>query len=374
MTSRVDPKVKEEVQRFGARDLSLCFNCGTCTATCPLSAEGPSFPRKIIHLLQVGLREELLSSPEPWLCYYCGECSTSCPREANPGETMMSARRWLIASYDWTGISRKIYTSRVWEWGLIAAASLLVVLLFVLFHGPIVTDRVALNTFAPVEWISLADHVAALFALSILGTNALRMARSILGKNGVSPLAFVRALPVFFVNLFTQKRWRECGESRREWILHLLLVASYVGMMVIIIFFLSWFQTDEIHPFFHPQRLVGYAIAAVMMVVPILFMRGRVRRDKEIHRFSHPTDWTFLILLFLIALTGILVHVFRISGMPEATYAAYVIHLAVDAPWVLVIVPFGKWTHIVYRPFALYLLAVKEYSLREAVEGQPETA
>jgi hypothetical protein len=40
---------------------------------------------------------------------------------------------------------------------------LLVILVAVFFHGPIVTERVELNTFAPVEFIHLADWIMAGF-------------------------------------------------------------------------------------------------------------------------------------------------------------------------------------------------------------------
>ena len=62
-------------------------------------------------MLQMGLETKLESSLDPWLCYYCGECSDDCPRDAEPGETMMSLRRWLTSRYDWTGISRLFYRS-----------------------------------------------------------------------------------------------------------------------------------------------------------------------------------------------------------------------------------------------------------------------
>ena len=46
--------------------------------------------------LQLGLKDKLLEAPEPWLCYYCGDCNTDCPRGAEPAETMMATRRWLM--------------------------------------------------------------------------------------------------------------------------------------------------------------------------------------------------------------------------------------------------------------------------------------
>jgi hypothetical protein len=38
----------------------------------------------------------------------------------------------------------------------------------------------------------------------------------------------------------------------------------------------------------------------------------------------------------------------------------YVIHLAVAVPMLVLEVPFMKWAHLMYRPLALYLKAVKE--------------
>ena len=112
MNASVDLHLYHEVAKFGARDMELCMQCGTCSASCPLSNGTNSFPRKIYRYLQLGLKDKLLKSPVPWLCYYCGECTETCPRNANPGELMMVLRRYLTSVYDWTGISRLFYTRR----------------------------------------------------------------------------------------------------------------------------------------------------------------------------------------------------------------------------------------------------------------------
>ena len=64
--------------------------------------------------------------------------------------------------------------------------------------------------------------------------------------------------------------------------------------------------------------------------------------------------------MFLTTLTGILMHAFRLGGLPLATYYIYVVHLAIAVPMLVVEVPFGKWSHLMYRTLALYLKAVKE--------------
>ena len=59
-------------------------------------------------------------------------------------------------------------------------------------------------------------------------------------------------------------------------------------------------------------------------------------------------------------------HLLRMGGLPLLTcYYTYVIHLAVAVPMLVVEVLFGKWAHLLYRPLAMYLTAVKEKA-REA--------
>jgi heterodisulfide reductase subunit C len=362
MSNRVNPDLHHELKEFGAGDLDVCFNCGNCTAICPLSGEGSSFPRRVIHYAQVGLEDRLACSLDPWLCYYCGECSDSCPREANPGEIMMAARRHLTSRYDWTGLAKKFYLSGAWEVGAVLSVGLGVVLLFALLHGPVVTERVELNTFAPAKWVEIGDWLLAAALALLLASNGLRMARLVMGAGGGRvPLGlYISQIPTFITHFATQKRWRACGENHTRWLKHLLLVSGYLTMLVLVVVFLRWFQTDEVHPFYHPQRLLGYYATAVLLYFTVDFMRGRRRKREQIHKFSHSTDWLFLILLFLAALTGIAVHILRLSGLPLATYIVYVVHLAVVVPMLVVEVPFGKWSHLFYRPLAMYLHTVQQ--------------
>jgi ferredoxin len=365
MTTTVDATLGKDVKKFGADDLFKCFHCGTCTATCVLSSDSAQFPRRIIRYLQLGMRDKLLRSVEPWLCYYCGECSIRCPRQANPAETMMATRRYLTSRYDWTGLARRLYLSEAWEFGALAFVAAVVVALFYFLHGPIVTDRVALNTFAPVVWVEIGDWIMGAILSVLLLSNVARMHRLIMsGDGGKRPplAAYLSELKTLLLHAATQKRWRDCNESvnRSRWIKHLLLVSGYAIMFIMVFVLLRWFQTDEVHPFYHPQRLLGYYATAVLLWITVEIIVGRLRRVEPIHQFSHPTDWLFPTLLFLTALSGIAVHVFRLSGMPLTTYATYVAHLAIALPMLVIEVPFGKWSHLAYRPLAVYFHAVRE--------------
>jgi ferredoxin len=362
MSAQVKPGFLKELKSYGAISVEQCFNCGNCTAICPLSADGHAFPRNCVRLIQVGLKERLQASLDPWLCYYCGECSVTCPRGAEPGETMMALRRWLTAVYDWTGLARLFYTSAAWEIGSIVGVGAFVALLFALFHGPVVTDRVELNTFAPVSIVHLLDWIMGGGLLFFLLSNLWRMHRFVMGatpKVHVPPSLYLSEAWRLVHQFFTQERFSKC-EGKERWINHLLLVSGYVLMLVMILLFLPWFQTDNLYPLYHPQRWLGYYATLAIVYGASMALWGRIRRSHPMHRFSHLSDWIFPVLLILGAVTGILVHAFRYWGMPLSTYYTYVLHLALMVPMLVLEVPFGKWAHLIYRPVAIYFQSIKE--------------
>jgi len=381
--SRVDPTFLSELKEYGAVGIEKCFNCGNCTAICPLASDDYPFPRSVIRRAQIGDREKMKSQLDPWLCYYCGDCSVTCPKGAEPSETMMASRRWLTAQYDWTGLARKFYTSLAWELGSIGLVGLLVVLIITMFHGPLVTERVELNTFAPIQIVHLADWIMAGALVFFIASNVLRMFWFTMRKDGQNiPFRFyVTEIWQLVFHALTQKRWDTCAlegsdektraAKRLARTIHLLLVSGYGLMLVLIIFFLSWFQTDNIYPLWHPQRWLGYYATLVLMLGAVWALWGRLRKNVEMHRFSHPSDWIFPILLLVVTLTGILQHAFRYWEMPLATYYTYVVHLAFTAPMLILEVPFGKWAHLYYRPLAVYFQIVKEKAAQEnaAIEG-----
>lgn len=369
MSLTVNPDLHTEIAQFGSDEFSRCINCGNCTAVCSLSGNDAVFPRKTIRYVQLGLEARLTASTEPWLCYYCGECSQTCPQQADPGEIMMVMRRWLTAQYDWTGLARKLYLSKTWEILALAVVAGVVVALFAFFHGPMVTQRVELNTFAPVAWVEFGDWVMAALLGGFLLSNAFRMHSFVMGDQRAPLSLYLQELKTLVVHAATQKRWRECDDPSRWW-KHFLLVTGYVTMLLLVVVFLRWFQTNGSDWRF--LDLLGYYATGVLMFVTGEAIISRLRRREEIHKHSHSTDWMFLILLFLTSLTGILMHGFRLAGLAQPTYFMYVVHLAVAVPMLVVEVPFGKWSHLAYRPLAMYLATVKAKA-GELDSGVPES-
>lgn len=362
------PDLYGEVKKLGARDMEACMQCGNCASACPLSTGENTFPRKIYRYLQLGLRDRLLESPEPWLCYYCGECNTDCPRGAEPAETMMATRRWLMTQYDWTGLARRFYTSPKLEVGAFLSIALFVIALFLIFHGPVVTDRVELTTFAPVHWVHLGDQIMIAFVFTMLFSNAAYMYFKIMQGTKIPLHLYLTQAPVFAVNYFTQKRWRKCGTGPGSaWWRHIFLFSGWVSMEILVMAYLSSFQTDIVHPFWHWTRLLGYYATIALMVASTTMLYSRwFKKEENLHRYSDFTDVFFLVLIFTIAATGIMVHIFRLAGLPIMTYSTYVIHVAICVGMLCLMLPFGKLSHLMYRPLAIFLTTLKEKALRDS--------
>jgi ferredoxin len=344
--ARINPEFSRKISNYGAFDLNLCYNCGNCTAVCSLSTEEESFPRNMVRYSVLGLDKEIESSLKPWLCYYCGECSTTCPRQAFPGELMMSLRRWLTAKYDWTGLSGLLYRSLP-----------LTIMAFLLLIGAVI-GFAAFENFN-VENIVHIGHYFEMFAIAgvfalILLPNIARMwyFTIIKPKKSVKIKTYFNRFFELIVHMFTQKRTLGCDDSKTRWFMHLVLVLGYMSLLFTTVF-LNWFGTENMFII-----ILGYIESFVIFSITFLFMASRIRKKVEVSRHSHPSDWFFVIWLCLMGLTAFMVRVFIDLNILENNLWLYLIHLTVLVQWALIIVPFGKWTHFLYRSFAMYFDSV----------------
>ncbi len=361
MSMRADPTLVTELEEYGAGDMKACFNCGNCTAVCPLSEGDTAFPRRMIRYAQLGQRDKLASHLEPWLCYYCGDCSLTCPREAEPGETMMSMRRWLTARYDFTGISRLFYRSWKVEVMAIVLTAIITAIGFLLvgfavgdignYDGP--------NAFLPSSGVHFFDWGMAVILLALLLTNCGRMwyFSVVKGRDERPGLgSYVRKAYVLPLHFMTQMRFGKCSR-RRPWIIHLILMLSYTTMLVLIMFFLAQMWSGpsvdwRVHVF-------GYLATAGLLGTAAFAMYGRMKKVESQYKFSHESDWMFLILLFVVAFTGILQHILHRADLDVAANITYVVHLMGVVPMLVLEVPFSKWAHLAYRPLAVYFAEVQ---------------
>jgi len=81
----------------GGENIKRCFACGSCTLSCPVSEVEESYsPRRIIHLILLGLKEEVLKSRAIWYCLTCYRCQVRCPQEVKFPEIMRVLRKMAV--------------------------------------------------------------------------------------------------------------------------------------------------------------------------------------------------------------------------------------------------------------------------------------
>ncbi len=80
------------VERLSQQKIARCYQCGKCTAGCPVSYAMDLGPRRVMRAIQLGLKDEVLDSSSIWLCVHCQMCSARCPREIDIARVMEACR------------------------------------------------------------------------------------------------------------------------------------------------------------------------------------------------------------------------------------------------------------------------------------------
>ncbi len=373
MAIRINLGYIDELNRYGAEDVQRCYQCGDCSTVCAHSDEIFNFPRKSMRRLQMGLERKIETTLEPWLCYYCGQCSDQCPREADPGETMMSLRRWLIARYDFTGIASRFFRSSLTEVMTIIAVGLLTGLFLVIYGKSNGNIRVydGEGAFLPSSFIHYFDLTLGSLLAVFLLVNAIRMWHFTMMKGvkvTISPWLYFKHIFTFPLHFFTQKRYAQCESKNRKfifmpWITHLGLMLGYVTMLVLVMVFIEELQHGP--EIVWQVHLFAYLASLGLITGTIYFIQSRLRKKTYVQfKKSHSTDWVFVVLLFLIVLTGIVQHILHRTEYYEAANIIYILHLMCVVPWLLRM-PFSKWAHMLYRPLAMYFAAIQKDAIRK---------
>jgi len=96
--SRLEPSFKHEVMKeHDGETLKTCFQCGTCTSSCPTARFSSSYrPRTVLRMAQLGLRGKVLSSNALWLCTACFTCTDRCPQGVEVASVLRVLRNLAV--------------------------------------------------------------------------------------------------------------------------------------------------------------------------------------------------------------------------------------------------------------------------------------
>ena len=72
--------------------VSRCYQCGNCTAGCPMSFTFDYPVSRIMRLIQAGQKKTVLESRAVWLCATCETCTQRCPNNIDVAQVMDACR------------------------------------------------------------------------------------------------------------------------------------------------------------------------------------------------------------------------------------------------------------------------------------------
>lgn len=88
----INNKVIKEIEILSNQNVFSCYQCGKCSASCPLYFAMDLFPNQIIRLLQLGCEQEVAYSKTLLLCATCFICEARCPKGINLSALMDAIR------------------------------------------------------------------------------------------------------------------------------------------------------------------------------------------------------------------------------------------------------------------------------------------
>jgi len=387
MSIQVNPNFLGKIKSYGADKINLCFNCGNCTATCPFSYNFDSIiPRKLIRYAVIGAEDFVSAAPEVWLCYECEDCSTLCPRQANPNVIMRAIKKYAIARYlgplYW--FAEKMMTSLSALIGfnvlLTVVFSLLIAIALALGYGVVNLHEVDLAAFIPPEYIHDFGLLLGAY-IGIMLINGIytqwKLMRNYVTQQTKKRNWISAIIGTLVDEIVTQKRHLYC-ESKHRWVGHFLILWGFLGLGLAtflsflfnsdfsyyppIIPDLSEVSTASLREFIESLSL--QLISFIGMVSGIALLIGLMimiyRKVVGLTFENHFSDWYFVGLLAIADISGLLTLAGRVLSLIPWVYYFYVVHL-ISVAILIVMAPFSRFAHSVYRFFTILLLKRNNY-------------
>lgn len=97
MSARTRTLVTEIRETTGV-NAATCYQCGKCSAGCPMASESDLRPHNTMRLVIQDRRDQALRDQSIWLCLTCETCSARCPNACDPARVIDALREMSIES------------------------------------------------------------------------------------------------------------------------------------------------------------------------------------------------------------------------------------------------------------------------------------
>ncbi len=371
----IDPDLDfiRSLSRQTGESYKKCFQCGTCSAACPISPDTHPFPRKEMAWALWGMRDRLLEDPDVWLCHHCNDCSVSCPRSGRPGDVLAAVRRESVIHYAAPGfLARWVSEPRF--------VPLLLVLPAVLLGLAIVLqERIgsALGLATPIgesivysyspmlpHW--LLNSFFGLFTLLALLAAVIGLVRfvrvikapRIWGATGPPNRSLARSAWIAIKQVFTHDKFTSCTAAHSRPLSHFCVFFGFIALTVVTF----WVITGPVNPlvkdgfiypfsFWSPWKLLANLGGAAVFIGCVMMLRQRLR-NRDNAGGSTFFDWVFLWTLFAVVVSGFATELLHYLRMAPHRHVVYFTHLILVFA-LLIYLPYSKFAHVLYRTAAM---------------------
>ena len=367
----------KQLKALGGDTLKKCYQCATCSVVCPISPDEKPFPRKEMIAAQWGLKDKLVGNMDVWLCHQCNDCSTYCPRGARPGDVLNAVRAYSIQEYAWPSWLGKIVPDGRYWWLLLAIpVAIFLLLLGAMGHLHIPEGEIEFAKFFPTLlvdaiFIPLTGWVFLTFGIGIsrfmTDIRQHAIADGIAKRKDLNVPDFLRTIVCTLPTILRHSKFSECSTNKDRYLAHILVMYSFVGLFVVTnIFFVALYILQIPGPYSqtNPVKILANVSGIALLVGAILMISNRLKdTDANVSKGSY-FDWSLIILILGLVLTGGLSQLTRLAHVPGLAYPMYFVHL-VFVFCLFAYLPFCKLAHLVYRTVAM---TYSRYSEREPCE------
>ena len=364
-----DTKFIKEVIKLGGDSLRKCFQCGTCTVTCPLAPADNPFPRKEMIWAQWGLKDRLLKDPDIWLCHNCNDCSVNCPRGAKPGEVMAAIRQYSIMKFSAPNFIAKAFSR------LRYLPILLAIPIILLFGFLWVTDtwafpvgEIIYHHLVSANWVFLGATVAVIpwFGLAIglwrfwKNISQFEISPALTGGSSAASACIVTrtkklvtSLIVALVEIIWHSNFKKCVVNKSRYWAHLGLVIGailyFISMTGSIIY--TFIGIKWPIPLWDPVVILGMVGTLLIFAGCTWVIFRRLSKKEEAGRATY-FDWFFIWLVYVTTVGSMAMMLTRIAGIVPWAYSLFLFHLVLSFTLVAYF-PYSKFAHLGYRTLAI---------------------